>query len=201
MRIKMHQVIRIIVYAEDKINAREKAETILEHNLVGENGEPFSYGTFFDDDSSTMSGKARWGNLPSVVLADSKEGKKLINDGMKFTKNEFLENLKKVREFIEKYSDEELFEGENLDSRKLIIKELSDKKEKDDISMAKYYFLCIGQYTGSHIYLYDNDGSGIRDNKHLKNVLEKWNSLYDKEGKESPYKNLKIFVIPIDVHY
>lgn len=47
----------------------------------------------------------------------------------------------------------------------------------------------------------DDDGGGITDSKHLKNVLEKWKTLYEDEEKENPYKNLKIFVVPCDVHY
>lgn len=188
----MHRVIRIICYAKNKKEAREKAEEILNENLV-RNGEPFDYGTFFDEDSSG-SGKNRWGNLPVVALADSKEGKKLIDEGMKFTKDEFIKNVKEVREMINFYSDEELFEENVVDVKKKILESLQDKKDKVSlgISFFKHYCFCLGEYKGTDIYVYDNDGEGIRTTKHLKSTLNKWNS--------ANYKDLKVFVVPVDVH-
>ena len=116
----MHRIIRIIVYANSPKEARENAETILDEDLV--ETKVYDYGTFFDDDSSSMSGKARWGNhIPSVVLADSKKGKKLINEGMKYTKESFFENIGRIKEAIKEYSVEELFEGEVVDIKKKIL--------------------------------------------------------------------------------
>ncbi len=190
----MHQIIRIICYAISPEEAREKAETILNENLVGEDGQPFDYGTFFDEESS-VSGKSRWGNLPAVVLANSKEGKKLIDEGMKATKDSFMESIKQVREMISFYSDEELFEGEVKDTKKKIIISLEDNKSskaEQYLSLFKHFCYCLGQYEGTNIFLYDNYGSGIRDTKHLKNVLNKWNN--------TDYQKLGVFIIPIDVH-
>ena len=198
----MHQIIRIICYANDKREARERAEEILKNNLVGDNC-PFDYGTFFDDDISTMSGKARWGYNPSVVLADSKEGKKLIKEGMKYTKESFIEKIKEVREMINFYSNEELFEKKVIDIKKKILESLENKKDKKGlgISFFKYYCSCLGEYKGSNIFLYDNDGEGISDSQHLKDVLTKWKSFYGTENKEkNKYIGLKVFVVPIDVH-
>lgn len=162
---------------------------------------PFDYGTFFDEDKGSGFGKARWGNLPPVVLADSKEGQKLIGDGMKYTKDTFLEKIKEVRGMIDFYSDEELFEEEVIDTKKKILNSLNDKKELYDIDFFKYLCSVLGEYSGSNIYLYGDEGSGIRNEKDLKNVLGKWKSLYEGEGKENPYKNKGIYVIPVDVHY
>ncbi len=187
-----HQVIRIICYAISPEEARAKAEEILNNNLVGED-KPFDYGTFFDEERS-VSGKSRWGNITPVCLADSKEGKKLIDDGMKSTKNCFMDTIRSVRKMIDFYSDEELFEEEVKDTKKKIILSLNDK-ENDGlrfISLFRYYCYCVGQYVGTEIFLYDQDGEGIRDTKHLKNALDKW-------GAEK-YKGLKIWVIPIDVY-
>ena len=139
-----------------------------------------------------MSGKSRWGNYPVVALADSKEGKKLIDDGMRFTKEGFIEKIKMIKKLINFYNDDELFEEEIIDIKKKMLKELEDKKDKIGlgISWFKYYCSCVGEYSGTNIYLYDDDGSGIRNNKHLKDVLNKW-------GKEN---DKKVFVIPVDVH-
>jgi len=196
----MHQIIRIICYANDKREARERAEEILNDNLVGDN-RPFDYGTFFDDDTSTMSGKGRWGYKPSVVLVDSKEGKKLIKDGMKYTKESFIEKIKEVRKMIEFYNNEELFEQKVIDVKKKIIESLEDKKDTNNLSLFKHYCSCLGEYRGSNIFLYDNDGEGISDSQHLKDVLTKWKSIYGIENKEKDkYKGLKVYVVPVDVH-
>ena len=188
----MPQVIRIICYSNNKKEARERAEEILNDNLVGED-KPFDYSTFFDDNTSSVSGKSRWGNLPPVCLADSKEGKKLIDEGMKSTKDYFMTHIKDVRELIDFYSDEELFEEKIIDTKKKIIVELENKKDTSDLHMFKYYCNCLGQYRGHSIFVYDNDGEGIRNYQHLKDVLNKWGA--------KEYKGLKCYVIPCDCHY
>lgn len=195
-----HQIIKIICFAKNKEEAREKAEEILNENLVGDY-KPFDYGTFFNEESS-ISGKSRWGNITPVCLADSKEGKKFINEGMKATKDIFMEMIKQVRKHIEFYSNEELFEEEIMDTKKKIILSLDDEENNDldRISMFKHYCFCLGQYQGTEIFLYDNDGEGINNTQHLRNVLNKWKTIYEDEKKENPFKNLNTYIIPIDVH-
>jgi len=193
----MHTIIRIICYANDKKEARIKAEDILDNNLVGDY-QSFDYGTFFDDDFAT----SRWGSRPVSCLADSKEGKKLIDEGMKFTKKEFKDNIKKVREALKEYSDEDLFEGKIVDMKKKILQKLEDKKDNNmDLHLFKYRCWNIGDYSGRSIWLYNDDGEGIRNNEMLKDVLEKWKGFYESEGKINPNKDLKVFVVPVDVHY
>jgi len=179
-----HQIIYFIVYADDKKEARDKAGELLRH-IVGE-GTGFDYGTFFDEDSS-VSGKSRWGNISAVVSVDSKEGKQMIKGGMKATKEGFIEKIKKVKEMINFYSDEELFEGEVIDIRNKILENLKENK-KLYIRSFRYYCDCLGQYIGTEIWIYDNDGEGIRNNQDLKDVLNKWNM-----GK-------KVWIVPCDVH-
>lgn len=192
----MHKVIRIIVYGDDEKEARDKAEKILNENLVP---SPFDYGTFFDEDGSSVSGKARWGNIPAVCLADSKEGKKLIKEGMKFTKDDFLEKVKQIRKMVTDFSDEELFAKEILDDRKKMLNELDER----DTSMETPYWFSYYCYdlSGSNKWLYDGDGETIENEECLKDVLSKWEESYEKQGKQNPNKNKKVFVIPVDVHY
>ena len=64
--------------------------------------------------------------------------------------------------------------------------------------MFKYRCSCLGQYKGSDIRLYDNDGQGIRDNKHLKDTLTKWKSLGKKVTKE--YAGMNVYITTADVH-
>ncbi len=195
-----HQIIKIICYSKNKEEARAKAEEILNNNLVGED-KSFDYGTFFDEESS-VSGKSRWGNITPVCLADSKKGKQLIKDGMKATKDSFIEHIKIIRKLIDFYSDEELFDEELKDTKRKIILSLEENEDKElkDISQFKIRCFWLGQYRGSEIFLYDDDGEGIQNTKHLKDALNKWKCIYEDEGKENPNKNNQIWVIPIDVH-
>lgn len=196
----MHQIIRAIVYAQDKEEALSKAKNIFD-GMCGEENYPFDYSTTFDEEGSTVSGKGRWGNITPVTLATSKEGKKLIDDGMKFTKDGFMENIKNIRKLINKYSDDELFYEEVIDTKKKVVNKLEGNEGNDGLDMFKYDCYGIGQYKGSNIYLYDQDGEGIRDNKHLKDVLSKWECLYEKAGKTNPNRYENIYVVPADVHY
>lgn len=186
----MHQVIRIICYAESPEEAREKAKDILEGSLIGEY-RPFDYGTFFDEES-TVSGKSRFGDKPVACLVNSEEGKKLIDEGFRFTKESFIEHLKSVKDTINKYSEEELFEEEVINLKSKILDKLENKKDNTDLIMFRHYAYCLGEYRGSNVFLYDNDGEGIKNTKHLNHVLNKWD--------EDKYKNLNIYVVPCDCH-
>lgn len=179
----MHQIIRTIVYAKTKENALEEAERVF-GGLCGED-KVFDYYTLFNDNTSKVSGKARWGELPPVVLAKGKEGKKLINEGFETTKKSFMDNIKSIKKLINNFSDEELFEGKSKEKT----------KEEINLYMFKFYCHCAGMYKGIEIFLYDSDGEGIRDSRHLKNALNKWVSVVGNK-----YKDLKIWVIPADVH-
>jgi len=183
----MHMVIRAIVYAKTEDEALKKARKIFEQLCETE----FDYFTLFNDDTSTVSGKARWGELPVVAKADSKEGKRLIAEGMEATKREFLDSVAKIKNSLEKYSAEELFEMEGFSEEDL---------DKFGIDF-RHNCYRAGMYRGYLIWLYDDDGEGIRTPKHLKRVLEKWKSIYEDKGKENPYKDLDIWVVPADVHF
>jgi len=194
----MHRIIRALVYSENKEEALDKAKVIFER-LCGE-GKAFDYYRMFNEERSSVSGKGRWGNRTPVVLASSKEGKKLIDEVMKYTKDSFMENIKKVREGLINYTDEELFEEVILTDKTKVIQRLNGKTELN-LDMIRDYCYCVGQYNGNNIFLYDNDGEGIRNNERLNNVLSKWETLYEDKGEPNPYKDLKIFVVPADVHY
>lgn len=178
-------VIRAIVYAENKDKAQDKAETVFER-LVEDT--QFDYYVSFDKDGMGMSGKDRWVKLPAVAEATSRKGKKLIDEGMQFTKVAFTEAMKEIRFITEKYSDKDIFEEKDKDSGNLG-------------GFFKHYVYRVGQYRGSSVWLYDSEGEGIKRPTHLKGVLEKWKCLYEDEGKENPYEKLKVYVVPADVHY
>jgi len=188
----MHQIIRIIVYADSEESALHRAENILDNNLVGDGYGLFDYGTLFDNNGSEVSGKGRWGDdIPSVVLADSEEGEELIKEGMEYTKESFLDSIKNMREMIGKYSDEELSEEERSGVKEKILKELTGENDEElEAGYFRYYCRNIGYSKGSNIWLYDDDGEGIDKSSHLKSVLNKWGSK----------NSLKVYVVPVDVH-
>lgn len=196
--IDTHMVIRAIVYAKTDEEAIEKAREIFE-NHCGDY-KSFDYYQMFgtEDDTSTVSGSARWGKLPTVALANSKEGKKLISDGMKYTKDEFMENAKFIKEMLKTHTLEELWD-KKLNCPKC------EKYKKHPLSLKCGFFryMCndIPCIAGSSVWVYDDDGEAIDEEEHLKNVLNKWKCLYEDEGKENPHKDDEIWVIPADVHH
>ena len=198
----MHQIIKAILYANSEEEALDKDKAIFE-NLCGD-GQAFDYYTLFNEDSP-VSGKARWGNLPVIARADSLEGKQLIDEGMQATRDEFMENIAHVREGLNNLTDEELFR-EELGPGAIAAKAFDESNSKTDTfaynaHMIKYFMRGAGAYTGPDVYLYGQYGEGIRTPESPNNVLNKWRCLYEDEGKENPYKDSDIFVVPADVHY
>lgn len=188
----MHMMIRVLTYGKTREEGFEKAKEVLEDLVDGERGRPFDWYTTFDDDSATTSGKARFGETPFCVEADSKEGKELIKEGHEATKREFMEHIARLRVGLDNFTDEQLFEEQD---------KFEPKREDYINGFFKYNAHCVGQYAGSQIWLYDNDGQGIRDTETLNNVLSKWKCLYEDKGQENPHKEDKVWVTPVDVHH
>lgn len=205
----MHMVIRILTYASSAEEAVRNAVNILDNQLCSSSGL-FDWYTTFDDETATTSGKARWGELPPAVKADSELGMKLIREGIMWTWDSFLESLRHVKNWIENADITTLFEDRG---------EHRDKYPFDDYGLGfRYACYCLGQYSGPEIWIYDNDGEGIRDTKHLLNVLNKWQCIYDdlsdadahrlsqwdyehNQKKTNPYIDLDVWVVPVDVHH
>jgi hypothetical protein len=184
----MHMVIRALVYAKTKQEALSKAESIFD-NLSGD-GKSFDYYTMFDDDTSEVSGKGRYGNIPAALKVPTKAAMAMIQEGMDATKREFRRNIDKVRQALATYTDDEIFEEEKRDCT-----------TNSDITMARYYMYSVGKYDGSSYWLYNNDGSAIRTTKELRDALAKYASYYDQPGNTNPYKDLQVWVVPADVHF
>ena len=71
----MHYVIRALVYADTPEEALQKAKYDVFEKLVDpEYNSGFDYYQTFDNEGSCVSGRGRWGDLPAVMRADSKEG-------------------------------------------------------------------------------------------------------------------------------
>jgi len=169
-------VIRAIVYAKDEEEALDKAKEIFS-DLVEQ--RYFDYFTTFDEDGCGISGRDRWGDLPVVAPADSEVGKKLIEEGMELTWQEFQESLHVIKKCTKEKTAEKLFEDMRF----------------------RYACYHIGAYKGADIWLYDDDGEGIQNRDHLNNVLTKWKVIYEDKGIENPYRDCNIWVVPADVHF
>lgn len=209
----MHMVIRAIVYALNEKEALDEARVVFD-SLCGDR-DPFDSYTMFDDDFSTVSGKARWGALPAAVLADSDDGKKLIREGMEAAEQELRDTLDRVRHGLKYLSNDDIWN--NADKREtappfvrkivpladLLPPEGPPETYNDNLPLEagilRYLMSHAGEYAGSSIWLYDNHGDGITNPEHLERVLNKWDDLYEEE--HSPYKGLNVYVVPADVHH
>jgi len=200
----MHMVIRVLVYAEDAEEAMGIARGVADE--LCENQEPFDYWTDFMEEGGVVAGKDRRGEILAVQQVytrrhkcESRAGLKFVMDGMKAIKREFNQNLKTVRAYLTTYGDEELFKEKkrkstNLDQVEIDANELSIV---NNVSMFRYYCHCLGQYRGSEIWLYDQEGSGLRTPFDLWRVLEH----NERSGIADPRSDMPLWVIPFDVHF
>lgn len=168
----MHEGVGVIVYAENREEAHDKIQKIFE-GLIDER-EGFDY---FDPNFK-------------VVRALSKEGKKIISDLLESQREEHEYGLEKIRAGLSTYSNAEFHD------------EARREGFENDTGMIRHYMHNVGAYHGPSIRLYDQDGEGIRGNRHLNNVLTKWETLHD-SNPEYPgkYEDQEIWVAWTDFHY
>jgi len=191
----MHKIIRILIYANDQEEAKEKGKDILDR--LTECQDPYDYHVMFggEDDKGGMSGTSRWGEQPQAVLATSIEGKNIIKKAMDYTLKNLVEAWGYVKVAFDKGTPEEYFEHE-FEAYKM------DNYNDDDINKFKSFYMIrhmiynLSYPNASNCWLYDQDGSGILRKSHLNNVLNKWKCInYTK------YDDMNIYVISADVHY
>jgi len=177
----MHVLVYAIVYARNKEEALEKAKAIFaglyEKRLIA------YFATF---DMTDFSPQERWGyDIPAVMNALRPDAMKRINEAMDKTWEFFKENITVVRKLLDTYTDEEIFEEEA-------------KEEKignggfDPIRIARRYFDYIARSEGLGIYLYDGNGIGITSRHQLKEVMNKW---------EKMYEDLDIWLVPAELGF
>lgn len=193
-----HMVISAIVYAETEEQAFERAKEIfqdlVEHSI-------FDYYATFDE-NLPMVGKNRWGNFPAIARANSKEGKTLIQDCWRATKRDFMEHIKIVRPVFKTFTDEEVLNENCEDKTKLIALKLKNGEDLlRNLHMVRHYLRKLGEYIGTSIWLYSDDGEGIRSKEQLNNVLNKYKCYYEDRGEPNPNKDNIVWVVPADVHY
>jgi hypothetical protein len=156
---EMHMVIYALIEASTENEALSTGKTVFDR-LVGT--EPhacavFDYYVCFDEEDTSVAGKARWGELPTATPVDSDDGHDLLERGWEATKEEFERNLERVKEAIDELSDEEIMRDEDL---------------------ARHAFHQVGAYDGPSVFLYDEHGSGIRHRDQLDRILEESEELW-----------------------
>jgi len=152
-------VIYALVEASTEHEALATGETVF-NRLVG--AEPnscavFDYFVTFDEEDTSVAGKARWGELPTAAPIDSDDGEDLLERGWEATKEEFERNLDRVKKPIDELSDEEIMRDEDL---------------------ARHAFHQVGAYDGPTIFLYTEHGTGIRHRGQLDRLLEESEELW-----------------------
>jgi len=111
----------------------------------------FDYYVTFDEEETTVAGKARWGDLPAAAPVTSDEGEELLERAWETTTETFQRNLNRVKQALEEHSDDEIMRDEGL---------------------ARHAFQQVGASRGPSICLYDQHATGIRHRRHLDRLLE-----------------------------
>ena len=181
-----HQGVAVIVYASDERGAASKASAILK-GLTSGSTSYYYYSL------------ASFEGLPHTpVLAATPEGRKVIERFWSLQTRDFKGHLSHVRRGLKRYDAEDFLRDEDGPSKR--------RASAEDPEMVLYHMAKAGEDQGSAVRLYDNDGAGIRDRGHLKNVLDKWqSSLYGNPESSlsgrNPYEGLETWVVTADVHY
>ena len=92
--LRMHMVIYALVEASAHDDSLATGKTMFDR-LVGADahaGAVFDYYVTFDENDTTIAGKARWGDLPTAAPVDSDDGQDLVERGWEATKEEFERN-------------------------------------------------------------------------------------------------------------
>lgn len=184
----MHMLIAAIVRADNKTDALNLAKHVFD-DLV--DARVFDYYNTFDDKYA----RARWGEQPLAAKLESEDGRQLLHELMDATKDDLLENLCTIRELLQEQTDEDIWNGDDFDclpADKKVFRVLKNGDKRVDFEKSVRYFrhccLGVGRYSGPSIYLYDENGEGIRDLTDLKHLLEQ-------ENKD------KLWIVPADVHF
>jgi hypothetical protein len=152
-------VIYTLVEASTQNDALATGKTVFDR-LVGadpHSSAVFDYYVCFDEENTTVAGKARWGDLPAAAPVDSDDGQNLLDQGWEATKEEFERNLERVKEAIDELSDEEIMRDEDL---------------------TRHAFHQVGAYDGPSVFLYDQHATGIRHRGQLDRLLEESEDLW-----------------------
>lgn len=176
----IHDLYGIIRYANNKGEALASAREFM-YEMV--RMDIFDWCAFFDEPAATDA----YGHYPLVMGGNTKIATMFIEDRWHHQRSEDMEYIAAIREYLQHATDEQAFNNETII--------LPDGTK--NTTMFRHYAYMIGQYQGSEVRLYDQDGEGIRDDKHLKFALNYW------EGSAAPPldRKLSLFIVPVFAHY
>jgi hypothetical protein len=177
----MHTVIYALVPAKNQKEALSKADGVFER-LTGDN-RPFDYHQMFDTEGTSVSGKGRWGNIPAARKVSSAAGTKMLQEAWGYTQQEFNDNLDHIRNAM-KYTNAEIMNECPTGVA---------RGQDNPLMLVRHRLYNCGQYEGSNIWLYDSDGSGIRTQRELDNVINNYGHPLP-DGEE-------LWIVPADVHF
>ena len=155
----MHMIIYALVEASTEVEALATGKTVFDR-LVGADPHScavFDYYVCFDEEDTSVAGKARWVDLPTATPVDSDDGQGLLERGWEATKEEFERNLDRVKEALDDFTDEEIMRDEGL---------------------ARHAFHQVGAYEGPTVFLYTEHATGIRHREQLDRLLEESEELW-----------------------
>ena len=181
-------LITILVPAKNLREARTKAEEVV-NELV--NNGVFDYGVFFDEESP-VAGKARWGPLPVATPYNSRVGKRLIKQGIRYTWNEFYDGYRNLKRCLRKYTARELFEEKILSKRnsiRKVMEKITNKKNSDFFYLDLWLEQMLRKNQNCYVYAYQ--WGRIKSNSALERLF-KFYKLSERE---------EWWVVPVDVHY
>jgi len=154
----MHMVIYALVEASTQNDALATGKTVFDR-LVGadpHSSAVFDYYVSFDEENTTVAGKARWGDLPAASPLTRTMDRTYSTKGGKRRKKSSSANLERVKEAIDELSDE-IMRDENL---------------------SRHAFHQVGAYDGPSVFLYDQHATGIRHRGQLDRLLEESEDLW-----------------------
>ena len=169
----MHTTIGFIVYAHSKEQAEKNRKKNMERLSCKECQTPF-------DGWSPLEVIEGMEFVPQV--ASTPAAGRVIGILMDWTRQRFFENLDEVRSRLTRATNEELYHERKLGD-------------------ARFYMHEAGTYTGRGVYIYDNDGEGIREVSHLNDALEKWPSIKSGENRKRLDASGPPWVLLADAHY
>jgi len=155
----MHIVIYTLVEASTHDDALATGKTVF-NRLVGADPHAsavFDYYVTFDEEDTSVAGKARWGELPTATPVDSDDGQDLLERGWEATNEAFERNLERVKDALDELSDEAIMRDRDL---------------------ARHAFHQVGAYDGPTIFLYDEYANGVRHRGQLDRLLEESEELW-----------------------
>lgn len=152
----MHMIIYALVEASTTDEALAAGRTVF-NRLTGIDGTAFDYYVTFDDESTSVAGRARWGERPIAAPLDSQQGQELLERGWETTTTEFHRYLDQVKTALDELTDEQIMRNE---------------------ARVRFAFRQLGAREGPVIILYDQYGSGIRNPDELDRIQKECEDLW-----------------------